>query len=240
MENLSHSWQYDEFKPVGRDYGSQSEVDIYDSSHADFRDIQTESIRVLERLELKGGDTVIDFGSGTGVFSVEAAKHGVQVHAVDVSKAMLARAKNRAEEEKVAENIQFHHAGFLTYPHPDSTADAVVTTYAFHHLPDFWKGVALQRIHRMLKPHGQFYLHDVIIEDRKAVENIARFIDQQEKAGGDFLREDAEGHFREEFSTYDWVLDEMLTRTGFKITSKQIEGGVIGTYVAKKPAVIPS
>lgn len=227
------SWQYDEFKPVGRDYGSQSEVDVYDSSHADFRDIKTENNRVLDTLGIKRGDTVIDFGSGTGTFAVEAARREARVYAVDVSQAMLARAKAKADQEGVS-GIEFHHAGFLTYEHPEGSVDAIVTTFAFHHLPDFWKGIALKRIHRMLKPGGQFYMHDVIIEEPSALENISLFIDKQEKAGGDFLREDAEGHFRDEFSTYDWVMDELLSHAGFSITHKHIEDGVLGTYLCTK------
>ncbi len=53
---------------------------------------------------------------------------------------MLALAKSKAELEGVA-GIEFHHAGFLTHNHPDGSVDAIVTTFAFHHLPDFWKGV---------------------------------------------------------------------------------------------------
>jgi len=234
----SGAWQFDEFKPVGRDYGSQSEVDVYDSSHADFRDIVAESHHVLDTLGIKPGDTVIDFGSGTGTFAVEAAKREAKVHAVDVSQAMLARAKAKANQEGVS-GIEFHHAGFLTYEHPEDSVDAVVTIYAFHHLPDFWKGIALKRIHRMLKPGGVFYLHDVVIQEPSALDNIARFVDNQEKAGGDFLREDAEGHFRDEFSTYDWVIDEMLSRAGFSVTSKHMEDGVLGTYLCIKKQKSP-
>jgi putative AdoMet-dependent methyltransferase len=39
------SWQYDEFAQVSRDYSSNVEVDIYDRSHADFRDIEAENDR---------------------------------------------------------------------------------------------------------------------------------------------------------------------------------------------------
>jgi putative AdoMet-dependent methyltransferase len=70
------SWQYDRFKPVGRDNGSKAEVDVYDSSHSDFRDIVAASQRVLNVLGIKRGDTVIDFGSGAGTFAIEAAKRG--------------------------------------------------------------------------------------------------------------------------------------------------------------------
>jgi ubiquinone/menaquinone biosynthesis C-methylase UbiE len=233
MMKSNLSWQYDEFKQVGRDYGSQSEADIYDSSHADFRDIRAESNRVLDALAIKQGDTIIDLGSGTGTFAIEAARRGANVHAVDISQAMLARAKAKTDQEGVS-GIEFHHAGFLTYEHPEDSVDAIVTTFAFHHLPDFWKGIALKRIYRMLKPGGRFYMQDVVIEEPCSLENIALFIDKLEKAGGVFLGEDAEGHFRDEFSTYDWVMDELLSRAGFRIARKHIEDGVLGTYLCTK------
>jgi len=233
MTQSHSSWQYDESKPVGRDYGSESEADIYDASHADFRDIKAESNRVLDTLAIEQGATILDFGSGTGTFAIEAARRGARVHAIDVSRSMLARAKSKADQEGVS-GIEFHNAGFLTYEHPESSADAIVTTFAFHHLPDFWKGISLKRIYRMLKPGGQFYIHDVIIEESGSLENIALFINQQKEAGGAFLRDDAEGHFRDEYSTYDWVIDGLLSRAGFSVINKHIDGGVIGTYLCRK------
>lgn len=231
--HISPSWHYDEMKPVGRDYGTQSEVDIYDTSHADFRDIAAESNRVLDQLGIGAGDVVIDFGSGTGTFAIEAAKRAACVHAVDVSWAMLDLAKVKAERAGVS-GITFHHAGFLTYEHAAEPADAIVTTFAFHHLTDLWKGIALKRIHGMLQNGGQFYMHDVILEDALPLEAIARFIAKQDQAGGDFLRKDAEGHFRDEFSTYDWIIDGLLARAGFTICHKHIADGVLGTYLCKK------
>jgi putative AdoMet-dependent methyltransferase len=51
-------------------------------------------------------------------------------------------------------NIEFVHAGFLTYAHRDEAADAVVSRMALHHLPDFWKVVALDRVRALLKKGG--------------------------------------------------------------------------------------
>lgn len=227
------SWQYDEFKQVGKDYGSKAEVDVYDSSHADFRDIEAESDRVLDMLGIEPPDVLIDFGSGTGIFAIQAARRCRKVHAVDVSQTMLDLASGKAEQASVS-NIKFHHAGFLTYEHGDRPVDAIVTTFAFHHLPDFWKGIALQRMNSMLKSGGQLYIHDVIMDANDALANISAFIQKQAAAGGDFLREDAEGHFRDEYSTYDWVMDGLLARSGFTVRSKQIDGGVLGTYLCTK------
>jgi hypothetical protein len=45
------SWQYDEFEQVGRDYGNPAEVEIYDSTHAAFREVEAESNQVLVCLD---------------------------------------------------------------------------------------------------------------------------------------------------------------------------------------------
>lgn len=222
-------WCYDEFKQVGKDYASAEEVAVYDATHAEFRDVAAENEAILDRLSLAAGDCIVDFGAGTGAFAIAAALRGLRVHAVDVSPAMLAYARSRAAEAG-ATTVQFHHAGFLSYSHHGPPAAAVVTSFAFHHLPDFWKGIALQRIHALLKHGAWLYLHDVVIAEADAVSNIHALIEHQAEAGGDFLRDDAECHFRDEFSTYDWVMDGLLARTGFSVQQKTMQGGVLGTY----------
>jgi len=227
------TWQYDEFKQIGTDYSKKAEVEIYDASHSTFRDMKSEALTVIGLLGIKRSDTVIDFGSGTGEFAIQASQHCTRVHAVDVSQAMLDHAKSKAAQEK-ASNIEFHHAGFLSYKHTDQSVDAVVTTFAFHHLPDFLKGIALKRIFHFLKPGGQLYIHDVILKEDDATINIQALIDKLGEAGGKLLQEDTERHFKDEYSTYDWVMDELLSQAGFTVKSKQIDDGVLGTYVCTR------
>ena len=86
----------------------------------------------------------------------------------------------------------------------------------------------------MLKHGGQLYIHDVILEESNALENIAAFVDKLATAGGTLLKEDTERHFRDEYSTYDWVMDGLLTRAGFTIKSKRIDDGILGTYICTK------
>ncbi len=231
--NAASAWQYDEFRQVGKDYDSAAEVEVYDETHADFRDIERESEETLDRLGLEPGQVLIEFGCGTGTLAICAARRGLRVHAVDVSETMLARAKAKAERAGVS-GIEFHHAGFLTYRHAGPPADGVTTSLALHHLPDFWKGIALQRIHGLMVPGARLSLYDVIIEDKDPVATIQAFIDQQEVAGGDFLREDAEIHFRDEFSTYDWVMEGLLERAGFVMEEKSATDGVLVQYCCRK------
>jgi len=226
-------WLYNEFNQVGKDYSVPDEVEMYDSSHSDFRDIENESEGVLDTLGVGKSDVLIDFGSGTGTFAIQAARRCATVYAVDVSQAMIDFAKIKAEKAGVS-NIEFCHSGFLTFEYDGPAADFIVTTFALHHLPDFWKGIALKRMYHMLKPEGKLYIHDAILEEHHAIENIAAFIEKMAAAGGDFLREDTEGHFKEEFSTYDWIMDGLLSVAGFVVRSKNIRDGVIGTYYCIK------
>lgn len=108
------SWLYDEFKHVGKDYSLPDEVDMYDPSHADFRDIEKESNEVLDALGVGENDVLIDFGAGTGTFAIQAALRGARVYAVDVSQAMLDYARRKAEKVGIS-TIEFRHAGFLSF-----------------------------------------------------------------------------------------------------------------------------
>lgn len=61
---------------------------------------------------------------------------------------MLERLGHKADEAGV-DNVEIAAAGFLTYDHRGDPADIVYSRYALHHLPDFWKVVALRRVRAM-------------------------------------------------------------------------------------------
>ena len=227
-------WLHNEFKHVGADYASPVEVAEYDARHSKFRDFEKENNAVLDAIGAETNHVLLDFGSGTGTFAIQAARRCARVIAVDVSPAMLEYAKGKAAKAGAA-NIEFLHGGFLTHACPDDSLDRVTTTFAFHHLPDYWKGVALKRLRAMLKPGGILYMHDVVIEEQNSLENIAALIQSLGELGGESLREDTEAHFRDEYSTYDWVMDGLFTRAGFVIQEKSIKDGVLATYLCAKP-----
>jgi putative AdoMet-dependent methyltransferase len=227
------SWQYDEMRQIGKDYDSLAEVEAYDARHGRFRNVQKENEEILENLRLQPDDIVIEFGSGTGAFALHAARRCARVYAVDISRVMLEYAKMKAERAGIT-NIVYCHGGFLTYSHTAPPVDAIVTNTAFHHLPDFWKGIAMQRMNGMLRPGGRLYLSDVIFEQRNVRENIERFIANLESVAGEEMRKDVEAHIRQEFSTYDWIMDGLFERAGFRILSKVILEGVIGRYLCRK------
>ncbi len=237
--NAYPPWQYDEMKQIGKDYGSLAEVEAYDARHGKFRNVEKENEAILAKLGIGPGHVVIEIGAGTGAFAIQASRRCAQVYAVDVSRAMLAYAGKKAAQEGIT-NVTFCHGGFLTYAHAGQPVDAVVTNTALHHLPDFWKGMALTRLNGMLKDGGQLYLSDVVFEQKGVAGNIERWIEKLEKAAGPDIRNDVEAHIRQEFSTYDWILDGLLGRAGFAIVGKTVHEGVVGRYLCRKTADSPA
>ncbi|MDQ8179079.1 class I SAM-dependent methyltransferase [Pelagicoccus sp. SDUM812005] len=229
---MYQEWKYDEYRQVGKDYSQAAEVEVYDASHAQFRDVETENAALLAKLGLRAGSAVLDIGCGTGEFAMEAARAGHRVTAIDVSPAMLVRARGKASEAGLA-NLSFVHAGYLDFELEAGSMDAVTSSFSLHHLPDYWKGVALDRISRCLKAGGLFFLRDVVMPDQGAAASVSRFIEEQERLGGDFLRDDAIGHFRDEFSTYDWVMRGLLERSGFRIRTVETSSGVLSEYLCE-------
>ena len=204
-------WLFDEFQNFG--WSSPAEIEAYDAkAHVD---------PAMERERLLGlgvsqDHTLIDFGCGTGTLALEAAKLCRRVIAVDVSAAMLAYTKRKAERSGV-HNIDYVQQGFLTYEHRGEPVDFVFTQHALHHLPDFWKVQALQHIADVLKPGGVLFIRDLMFsfEPSEADQTIEAWIDS--RPSGSFPRELFEHDIREEFITHTWLFEAMLERVGFDI-----------------------
>jgi ubiquinone/menaquinone biosynthesis C-methylase UbiE len=228
-------WQYDETKFAGVDYSRGDEVAAYDRMHKKFRDYEKSTEEIIRRLSLSADSTVIDLGSGTGAFALHAARRCRTVYAVDISAAMLDYCRQQAAKEGLT-NIVFCHGGLLTYEHPAESADALVCVAVLHHLPDFWKAVALSRCCRMLKPGGRLYLFDIVFPSRESSlpERIDEWITTIETMADSRLAEEAVVHAREEFSTYDWIMEGLLTRSGFHIDTAEYGQGFQTAYVRTK------
>jgi len=228
-------WQYNEMKFSGVDFSRVEQVAAYDSMHKKFRDYAKGSEEIIRRLDLGSNSTVIDLGSGTGAFALHAAKKCRTVYAVDISAAMIDYCREQAMKEGLS-NIVFCQGGLLTYEHVGELADAVVCVAVLHHLPDFWKLAALKRCYGMLKPGGRFLLFDIVFPSCEA--DLEKKIDEWIKAvdimADARLAEEAVIHARDEFSTYDWIMEGIIRRSGFQIDSSEYGKGFQTTYVCTK------
>ena len=232
---ISERYRYNERIHSGVDFSNAQEVAVYDSYMQKLRNMEPEIEKVKSIVRLGSSDVVLDVGAGTGALAIGLAKHCKQVFAIDVSKAMIDYAEQKASEQ---ENIPivFSHAGFLTFLLPPETLDVVVSQFALHHLPDFWKSIALKRIFAAMRPGGRFFLQDCVLPstvddyDKYFAEVVSRI----ETTGGEKVAKDTEKTFRDEFVTLDWIMTELLEKAGFRIISREYSVPFINTYLCLK------
>jgi len=228
------AWQYDEKMFSGVDFSQEGEVAAYDNMHRKFRDYAKASEEIIRRLSLTPDSTVIDLGCGTGAFALHAAKKCRTIYAVDVSAAMLDYCRKQAVQMGVT-NIIFRNSGLLSYEHEGELADAAVCVAVLHHLPDFWKQVALKRCCKMLKPGGRFLLFDIVFPSgRDCLEEIDQWLRAVETMADARLAEEAVIHVKKEFSTYDWIMEGMIRRSGYQIDTAEYTKGFQAVYVCTK------
>lgn len=231
------NWIYNEYKHVGVDYSNSEEADSYDKHHKQFRNYEKEFDEMLGFLSITDSKsmTMIDFGCGTGASTIFAARLFKKVFAVDVSDAMISIAQDKINAEKIT-NVKFCQNGFLSYVHEDEKAELAVIKHAFHHLPDFWKQIALYRINKMLKPEGLLYLCDIVfhVDPKDIMRNINSWLHNFEKGAGAQMRLEAEAHIREEYSTMDWIIEGMLQKAGFRVQKSRSNDNFITEYSCQK------
>ncbi|HZY40293.1 MAG TPA: methyltransferase domain-containing protein [Mucilaginibacter sp.] len=119
-------------------------AELYDSKH-DFVFQYGES--VVELLDIKPGERILDLGCGTGHLTNKIKERGADVTGIDASEDMIAKAKESFPEIdfQVADAIDFHF---------DEPFDAVFSNAVLHwvHKAD----EAIKCVYDSLKPGGRF------------------------------------------------------------------------------------
>jgi putative AdoMet-dependent methyltransferase len=128
---------------------------------------------------------ILDVGTGTGNLALLLAGKGAQVVGLDPSRRMLALARGKGCPE-AGIDLCLTDRPFLSIPCPDQSFDAVVSTYAFHHVPRPMQPDGIREMIRVLKPGRPLVLGDLMFETA-----------------------DAE---REALERYDWMEDEYFAR----------------------------
>ena len=101
---------------------------------------------VLEWLDPKPGEYILDLGCGDGQLTQRIAAYGAHVLGVDASAEMIAAARERG--------IEAEHAKAEQLPFRDATFDAVFSNAVLHWVRG--QDEMLTQVHRVLKPGGRF------------------------------------------------------------------------------------
>jgi ubiquinone/menaquinone biosynthesis C-methylase UbiE len=121
--------------------------------------------------QLPAQSNVLEVAPGPGFLSIELAKLGYNVRAVDISKTLVEIARRNAAAEHV--NIRFELGNAAALPHEDASVDFVVCSAAFKNFTEPVK--ALSEMRRVLRPGGTALLIDMRRD--VSVSEIKRFVD---------------------------------------------------------------
>jgi SAM-dependent methyltransferase len=116
---------------------------------------------VVARLAVDAGRDVAEVGAGTGSTSLELARAGARVVAVDGDPAVLSIAQRKPGANAITWRTGM--AGEL--PLGTESFDAVVMTLLLHHLDGDAKRAALAEARRVLRPGGRLVIADWGVPD---------------------------------------------------------------------------
>jgi ubiquinone/menaquinone biosynthesis C-methylase UbiE len=120
--------------------------------------------KIVELLDLKESDRVLDLGCGTGVLTRMIADHlrseaGGGAVGIDAAAKMIRVARKR----RGSDVCRFEVAAAESLPFDDASFDAVVSSLFFHHVSLDLKEQALRGAFRVLRPGGKLVIADMHI-----------------------------------------------------------------------------
>lgn len=168
----------------------EQKANTYDSEKSRTQNVSTIAQTILNEVSFSKEMSIMDFGSGTGLLLSEIAPYVGDITAVDISSAMNAVLKTKAEELKCPVQIVQMD---LTKETLDRKFDAIISSMTIHHIEDTL--ALFKKFHSLLKDNGIIAIADLDSED------------------GSFHTEDT-GVFHNGFDREDFV--QMFKNAGFK------------------------
>lgn len=137
---------------TNRRYDRSSRIyDLYDRPMDVLGGVGRRRRRLLARARGK----VLEVGVGTGR-NLDLYSGNIELTGIDASKGMLGRARHRAADLEMTNDVSLDVADVQDLPYPDDTFDSVTATCVFCSVADPVRG--LEEVRRVLRPDGQVLL----------------------------------------------------------------------------------
>ena len=124
------------------------------TTRKDLPEIKSLAVRIAAAIPASA--QVLEVAPGPGFLSIELAKRGLPVRALDISKTFVEIARRNAAAEGV--DVRFDLGNAAALPLEDASVDFVVCRAAFK---NFSEPKALQEMRRVLRPGGKALLIDM-------------------------------------------------------------------------------
>ena len=225
---------------ANEDYLGRWNDPVYARNYSIFtRDQQVDARKFIDQLEVDCNSIVVDLGCGETKF-LAAISSGIRKGiGIDASVHMLASAKRSLTDQDIR-NVELIQSDFREFDLGFEVANAVMSNYAIHHVPDVDKEEVFRRIHATLRPGGVFRLEDDSFNfpREEFEEHAPEIIDQWERhfgpEGWKFMKEKLAG---DDFENTPYLddLTRMIENSGLELNSVVPYGLDGAEILARKP-----
>lgn len=160
--------------------------------------------------------SVLEVGIGTGK-NLPYYPAGIELTGIDISPAMLKRAKKRANTMGLKVDLRVMDVEKMTFP--DNSFDFAVSTFVFCSVPDPVKG--MQEVKRVLKPKGTALFLEHVRSENRLLGKLMDILNPMIRSivGASINRRTVEN----------------ITKAGFEIISEENKGSHIVKKIKSRP-----
>ena len=145
--------------------GYDRSVDISDEDNTyPFAGYKKVLAGIYEAIRKGQGKRMLDIGFGTGVLAGKLYENGYDITGIDFSERMIKIAQEKMPSARL---IQHDFSNGLPGELVNSKFNAIICTYAIHHLDDVAKIEFLKELKAHLFPGGRIYIGDVAFGTRE-------------------------------------------------------------------------
>lgn len=160
---------------------------------------------LVEELDRKN-PKILEIGVGTGNLASKFLNSNYEIIGIDQSREMLSVAKEKYPSLKV------RLGEFLKILYDNKSFDVIISTYAFHHLNEDEKCIAIEEMIRVLKDDGVIIIGDLMFESK----------DSEEKILMDLSQEQIE-EIKDEYYSYIDLLSDEFKRYNKRLNYRRID-----------------
>lgn len=125
---------------------------------------------MLSEVGIGEGQSVLDFGCGSGTYSIPAAElvgRNGRIYSLDVSRGALEKLSIKAEKEGLDNIVILLSSGNVDIPIENETLNHVLLIDVLQEISD--KEPLLEEIHRILKPDGLMTVYPMHIDSNEVI-----------------------------------------------------------------------
>ena len=152
-------------------------------------------------------DLAVDLACGPGTLALRFAKHVRWICALDLTPAILMRARHSAGHEGLLEKLGCSLGDAQALPFADGSLDLAVTSYSLHHISD--PACVVREMARVVKRGGRVGLIDIVVPEDLQVRELNHRIE--------YIRDHS--HSR---SHTQGEIEAMMKSAGLRITGTEI------------------